>query len=328
MQAVLARIDETHADLNAVVLAPRSRRVSRRRARRRARASRAARARPLEGVPLGVKELEDAARAAVDAKARCCSPIASPTSDSVQVAAPARPPARSSSARPTRPSSARRRSRRNRVYGVTRSPWNLELTPGGSSGGSSAAMAAGVLPLVTAGDGGGSIRIPASFTGCFGLKTSFGRVPREQLDHWEYGDDGGLRAAHEDGRGRGAGARPGGRRLARSIRPACRIPASRTCERVARAAAAQAAHRLLARPRLRGRAVRRRGGGRGRASRVFAKLGHRVERDRRRPAEAGRAWGLLGAFLLAAQLDDAARRARAPASAAASWPASSWRGAR
>ena len=44
-----------------------------------------------------------------------------------------------------------------------------------------------MLPLVTAGDGGGSIRIPASFTGCFGLKTSYGRIPREPEDHWEYG---------------------------------------------------------------------------------------------------------------------------------------------
>src|SRR5262249_32941104 len=61
------------------------------------------------------------------------------------------------------------------------------LSPGGSSGGSSAAMAAAVLPLVTASDGGGSIRIPASFTGCFGLKTSYGRIPHEHEGQWEYG---------------------------------------------------------------------------------------------------------------------------------------------
>ncbi|HUI27342.1 MAG TPA: amidase family protein, partial [Candidatus Kryptonia bacterium] len=73
-------------------------------------------------------------------------------------------------------------------YGVTRSPWNLEHTPGGSSGGSAAAMAANVLPLVTSSDGGGSIRIPASFTGCFGLKTSFGRIPMGPFDEWRYQD--------------------------------------------------------------------------------------------------------------------------------------------
>src|SRR5204863_2875324 len=66
---------------------------------------------------------------------------------------------------------------KNLLYGVTRSPWNRERTPGGSSGGSAAALAGEVLPLVTASDGGGSIRIPGSFVGAFGLKTSFGRIP-------------------------------------------------------------------------------------------------------------------------------------------------------
>jgi aspartyl-tRNA(Asn)/glutamyl-tRNA(Gln) amidotransferase subunit A len=63
------------------------------------------------------------------------------------------------------------------LTGVTRNPWNTDMTPGGSSGGSSAALAAGYGPLAIGTDGGGSIRIPASFTGTFGLKPSFGRVP-------------------------------------------------------------------------------------------------------------------------------------------------------
>ncbi len=63
------------------------------------------------------------------------------------------------------------------LTGITRNPWNPALTPGGSSGGSSAALAAGYAPLALGTDGGGSIRIPAAFTGTFGLKPSFGRVP-------------------------------------------------------------------------------------------------------------------------------------------------------
>jgi aspartyl-tRNA(Asn)/glutamyl-tRNA(Gln) amidotransferase subunit A len=62
------------------------------------------------------------------------------------------------------------------LSGVTRNPWNLERTPGGSSGGSAAALAAGICPLAVGTDAGGSIRIPAAFSGTFGLKPTFGRV--------------------------------------------------------------------------------------------------------------------------------------------------------
>ncbi len=65
----------------------------------------------------------------------------------------------------------------NLLFGPTRNPWNLARTPGGSSGGASAAAAAGFGPLHVGTDGGGSIRIPASFAGVYGLKASFGRIP-------------------------------------------------------------------------------------------------------------------------------------------------------
>lgn len=63
------------------------------------------------------------------------------------------------------------------LTGVTRNPWNLAKTPGGSSAGAAASVAAGITPFAIATDGGGSIRIPCSFTGLAGLKGHFGRVP-------------------------------------------------------------------------------------------------------------------------------------------------------
>jgi aspartyl-tRNA(Asn)/glutamyl-tRNA(Gln) amidotransferase subunit A len=65
-----------------------------------------------------------------------------------------------------------------RIHGTTRNPWDKERTPGGSSGGTAAAVSGGLVTLGTAGDGGGSIRIPAGFTGMFGLKATYGRIPR------------------------------------------------------------------------------------------------------------------------------------------------------
>ncbi len=67
---------------------------------------------------------------------------------------------------------------RTQLHGTTHNPWQHDKTPGGSSGGTAAAVAGGIVALGTGGDGGGSIRIPAGFTGLVGLKATIGRIPR------------------------------------------------------------------------------------------------------------------------------------------------------
>jgi amidase len=71
----------------------------------------------------------------------------------------------------------------NPLFGITKNPWNENLTPGGSSGGSAAAVAAKLAPIAEGSDGGGSIRIPSSLTGIFGFKPTFGVVPHEEEDN-------------------------------------------------------------------------------------------------------------------------------------------------
>jgi Asp-tRNA(Asn)/Glu-tRNA(Gln) amidotransferase A subunit family amidase len=184
MEATLDRVEATRGRLNAVV-AVRGR--DELLAEARAAGERVARgqARPLEGVPLGVKDLEDAAgvvttHGSLPFRGRVAR------GDSIQVER-----LRGAGAivigKTNAPEFGHTAITKNLVYGVTRSPWDPERTPGGSSGGSAAALAGEVLPLVTASDGGGSIRIPASFTGAFGLKPSYGRVPVGPRALWSHG---------------------------------------------------------------------------------------------------------------------------------------------
>ena len=184
MRETLDRIDTTHEALGAVV-AQRERddlladaRLSEERYAR-------GRAGPLEGLPLGVKDLQDA-EGLPTTQGSVVFRDQSATRDSVEVER-LRHAGAIVVGKTNTPEWGYTAITKNRVYGVTHNPWKLELTPGGSSGGSAAAIAAGVLPISTATDGGGSVRIPASFTGCFGLKPSFGRIPHPS-EHWIMGD--------------------------------------------------------------------------------------------------------------------------------------------
>ncbi|MFX0038717.1 MAG: amidase [Promethearchaeota archaeon] len=69
----------------------------------------------------------------------------------------------------------------NLIFGITKNPWNLDRTPGGSSGGAASAVTSGLCPIAIGSDGGGSIRIPSSFCGVFGIKATFGRVPQNLM---------------------------------------------------------------------------------------------------------------------------------------------------
>jgi aspartyl-tRNA(Asn)/glutamyl-tRNA(Gln) amidotransferase subunit A len=131
---------------------------------------------PLAGVPFGVKDLEDCAGMPTSYGSLLYKGSPPAESDSIHVAR-----LRSAGAIPVGktavPEFGAVALTDTRGWGPTRNPWNPARTPGGSSGGSAAAVAAGMVPMCTAADGGGSIRIPASFSGLLGFKPSFGRIP-------------------------------------------------------------------------------------------------------------------------------------------------------
>jgi aspartyl-tRNA(Asn)/glutamyl-tRNA(Gln) amidotransferase subunit A len=174
MEATIRRIEQTNPKLNAFCALRADDALADARALD-ARIARREDVGPLAGLPLGVKDLEDAAGLVTTFG---CKPFKNnlAKSDSIQVerlkAAGAIVIGKTNA-----PEWGYTAFTKNLLFGVTRNPWNLERTPGGSSGGSSAAISGGVVPIVTGSDGGGSVRIPACFTGCYGLKTSYGRIP-------------------------------------------------------------------------------------------------------------------------------------------------------
>src|SRR5438445_6631079 len=131
---------------------------------------------PLGGVPFGVKDLEDCAGMPTSEGSLLYKDRGPVAEDSVHVAR-----LRAAGAVPVGKTAAPEFGitcfTHTKAWGTTRNPWDPMRTPGGSSGGSAAAVAAGMVPFCTASDGGGSTRIPAAFTGLVGLKPSFGRIP-------------------------------------------------------------------------------------------------------------------------------------------------------
>jgi len=89
----------------------------------------------------------------------------------------------------------------NPVFGPTHNPWRRELSPGGSSGGSAAAVAAGLVPFATGTDGGGSVRIPSAWCGLFGFKTTNGVIGRRGVPDWiDFDTDGLMTTSVDDAR--------------------------------------------------------------------------------------------------------------------------------
>jgi aspartyl-tRNA(Asn)/glutamyl-tRNA(Gln) amidotransferase subunit A len=296
VRAALARIAATNPKLGAFV-ALREEEELLAEARRAEERIGAGRGRPLEGIPFGVKDLEDVA-GLVTSHGSLPFRANRAERSSVQVerllAAGAIAVGKTNT-----PEFGYTAITKNLLFGVTRNPWNLERTPGGSSGGSAAAIAAGVIPLATASDGGGSIRIPASFSGCFGLKPSYGRIPHEGGSLWVMDDTsvvGPLTRTVEDAAlllDLTAGPHP--------LDPNSLPPPGISYRATLRDLPAGA--RFAFSPDL-GYAVVQSDVARvaARAARVFQELGHPVEELPGGPPELGAEWGIVGAFELLSRL--------------------------
>ena len=178
VEAVSRRIERVNPKLNAYC------HLRLNEARDEAKAAEAAVARretlgPLHGVPISVKDMEDVAGTPNTLGSRAMAGNVS-TADAPMVERLRRAGAivlgKTNTAEFGHKGVAE-----NPLFGITRNPWDLGRTPGGSSGGAAAAVAAGLGPIGIGNDGAGSIRIPASLCGLYGLKPSFGRIPQTIL---------------------------------------------------------------------------------------------------------------------------------------------------
>jgi Asp-tRNA(Asn)/Glu-tRNA(Gln) amidotransferase A subunit family amidase len=182
-EAILGRIERLNPQLNAFCL------VSHEVARAAAREAeigimRGEPAGPLQGVPISIKDVLFTRGIPTTAGSRMFEDVV-PTEDSVPVAR-----LRAAGAvvlgKTNTSELGHKALTTNPLFGATRNPWNPSVTPGGSSGGAAAAVAAGLGPVALGTDGGGSIRIPAACCDLYGFKPSFGRVPNHPaFPGWE-----------------------------------------------------------------------------------------------------------------------------------------------
>jgi Asp-tRNA(Asn)/Glu-tRNA(Gln) amidotransferase A subunit family amidase len=185
MRAVIARAEAVEPEVNAFAEQMFEASLEQAREAEARYAGKGAPARPLEGIPVAVKEEQPiAGRSWKQGSLATEDEVAEVTHPVVEriVAAGGIVHART-----TTPEFSCAGFTHSDLWGVTRNPWNLEYSPGGSSGGSAAALAAGTATLATGSDIGGSIRIPASFCGVVGYKPPHGRVPVSppwNLDHY------------------------------------------------------------------------------------------------------------------------------------------------
>jgi Asp-tRNA(Asn)/Glu-tRNA(Gln) amidotransferase A subunit family amidase len=153
---------------------------------------------PLAGAPLLVKDLEDVAGMRTTFGSLLFEDAPPATADGL-VAGRLRAAGVIVVGKTNLPEFAAEGYTANRLFGVTRNPWALQWSPGGSSGGSGAALAAGLAPLATASDGGGSIRIPAALCGLAGIKPTGGLIGRRPIPDWiDLSTDGPLATSVED----------------------------------------------------------------------------------------------------------------------------------
>lgn len=182
----LARIEALNPTLNAFVAIDGERAIAEAAAID-ARAAAGEDVGPLAGVPIGVKDLEDAAGFVTSHGSPVFADDPVAAADSALVAR-----LRAAGAvvvgKTNTPELGWTAQTFNDAFGTTRNPWDPSRTPGGSSGGSASAVAAGMVPLATGSDGGGSIRIPSALCGLSGFKPSLGRVPSGGSDppDWQH----------------------------------------------------------------------------------------------------------------------------------------------